>query len=79
MLEVGKLFASYVVLFISNANKFKVPMGLDAANLQTPILMHLEDKVRLPDHNLVVGTQRNLIPSVYRLCDINLKVEVTYS
>ena len=54
-------------------------MGLDAENLQTPILMHLEDKVRLPDHNLVVGTQRNLIPSVYRLCHINLKVEVTYS
>ena len=54
-------------------------MGLDAANLQTPILMHLEDKVRLPDHNFVVGTRRNLIPTVYRLCDINLKVEVTYS
>ena len=41
--------------------------------------MHLEYKVRLPDHNFEVGTQRNLIPSVYGVCNINLKVEVNYS
>ena len=79
MLEVGNLFGSHFVLFISNDNKVKVLLGLTAANLQTPILIHLEYKVRLPDHNFVVGTRHNLIPSVCGVCDINFNVEVTYS
>ena len=40
--------------------------------------MHLEYKVKLPDHSFVVATRHKLNPSVYGICDVNLKGEVTY-
>ena len=67
------------MLFVSNDDKARVPLGLAAASLPSPILMHLEYKVRLPDHDFVVGARHKLIPSVYGICDINAKGEVTYS
>ena len=79
MFKVGKLFGFHAVWFTSSNNKVKVPLVLAALTLPAPILMHLEYKVRLPDHNVLVGTPHNLIPSVYGNCDINLKGEVTYS
>ena len=78
MFKVGKLFGFRTVWFTSNNNKVKVPLVLAALTLPAPILMHLEYKVRLPDHNIVVGTPHNLVRSVYGVCDINLKGEVTY-
>ena len=78
MFKVGKLFGFRTVWFTSNNNKVKVPLVLAALTLPATILMHLEYKVRLPDHNIVVGTPHNLIRSVYGVCDINLKGEVTY-
>ena len=42
MREVAKLFGPHAVLFISNDDKAKVPMGLAAATLQAPLLMHLK-------------------------------------
>ena len=79
MFKVGKLFGFRAVWLTSNNNKVKVPLVLAALTLPAPILMHLEYKVRLPDHNIVVGTPHNLIPSLYGVCHINLKGEVTYS
>ena len=38
---------------------------MTAAKAQTPILMHLEYKVRLPDHDWMVGPHHKLTPSVY--------------
>lgn len=78
MFKVGKPFGFRTVWFTSNNNKGKVPLVLTALTLPATILMHLEYKVRLPDHNIVVGTPHNLIRSVYGVCDINLKGEVTY-
>ena len=78
MREVAKLFALYTVLFISNDDKAKDPLGLAAPTLQAPLLMHLEYKVKLPDHSFVVATRHKLNPSVYGICDVNLKGEVTY-
>lgn len=79
MLKVGKLFGFRTVLFILNNNKVKVPLVLAPTTLLAPILMHLEYKVRLPDLNIVMGTRRNLIPSVYGVCNIKLNADVTYS
>ena len=79
MCEVAKLFGPHAVLFISNDDKVKVSLGLAAATLQAPLLMPLEYKTRLPDHSFVVATRHKLNPSVYGVCDINLKGEVTYS
>ena len=65
--------------FIFNDEKAKIPLGLAAATLQASLLMHLEYKVKLTDHSFVVATHHKLNPSVYGICDVNLKGEVTYS
>lgn len=59
------------VIVISQDDKSRVPIGLAAANKQAPILMHLDYKIRLPDHDWVIAPQCKLIPSVY--AGINIK------
>ena len=44
MREVAKLFSPHAVLFISNDDKVKVPLGLAAATLQAPLLVHLDTR-----------------------------------
>ena len=39
----------------------------------------MEYKVRLPDHNFVVGPRQTLIPSVYGVCKIKENIELSYS
>ena len=56
-----------------------MPLGLAAASLQTPILMYMECKVRLSDHNFVVGIRHTLIPSVYVVYEIKENGELSYS
>ena len=41
--------------------------------------MHLEYKVRLPDHNVAIGDRHKLIPSVYGACDVYSSGIVLYS
>lgn len=53
------------VLFISQDDKARVPIGLTAANKQAPLLMHMEYRVKLPDHDWVIAERHKLIPSVY--------------
>lgn len=43
------------VIFLSQDDKTRVPLGITAANNETPILMHLEYRVKLPDHDWVVA------------------------
>lgn len=50
---------------IAQDDKACVPMGITAANKQSPILMHVEYKVKLPDHDYVVAPSYKLIPSVW--------------
>ena len=79
-MSISELLGSNVVNFLSNDDKARVALGLAAASLQAPILMHLDYRVRLPDHDFVIGTKHKLIPSVYGLCDIAPKDgRVTYS
>lgn len=44
----------------------RVPIGKTAANKQSPLLMHLDYRVRLPHHDWVVADKHKLIPSVIR-------------
>ncbi|XP_062556883.1 uncharacterized protein LOC134221713 [Armigeres subalbatus] len=53
------------VIFLSQDDKAKVPIGLTAANKQAPLMMHLEYRVRLPDHDWVIAPKHKLTPSVY--------------
>jgi len=45
-------------------------MGMTAAKSQAPILMHLEYKVKLPDHDWAVGSGHKLTPSVYAAIEV---------
>ena len=51
--------------FISQDDKAHIPLGLTAANKQAPILMHMDYKVRLADHDFVIAPKHKLTPSVY--------------
>ena len=53
------------VCFLSQDDKAKVPIGLTAANKQAPLLMHLEYRVSLPDHDWVIAAKHKLTPLVY--------------
>lgn len=53
------------VCLLSQDDKSRVPIGLKAAQKQSPLLMHLEYKVTLPDHDWVIAERHKLIPSVY--------------
>ena len=48
----------------------RIPLGLPAADLQAPILMYMECKVKLIDHEFEVGPQDKLIPCVYGICEV---------
>lgn len=61
--------ASYLgpdeVFYLSQDDKARVPLGITAAHKQSSILMHMEYRVTLPDHDWVVAQKHKLIPSVY--------------
>ena len=70
MKEACSLMGSKVCNFLSCDDKPRVPIGLTAANKQAPLLMHMEYKIKLPDHDFVIATKHKLIPSVYGICKI---------
>ncbi|CAH1107934.1 unnamed protein product [Psylliodes chrysocephalus] len=53
------------VFFLSMDDKARVALGIIAANDQVPILMHLDYRVKLPDHDFEVAVKHKLISSVY--------------
>lgn len=65
MNELASSFGNDEVALISQDDKCRVPIGITAAKEQAPILMHMEYRVTLPDHDWVVGERHKLIPSVY--------------
>ena len=58
------------VFFGSLDDKARVPIGLTAAHKQAPLIMHMEYKVALPDHDWVVAAKHKLIPSVFAAINI---------
>jgi hypothetical protein len=63
--ELASMLGPNEVCFVSQDDKARVPIGLTAANKQSPLLMHVEYRVSLPDHDWVVAAGHKLIPSVY--------------
>lgn len=61
----SSFFGLKQVCFLSQDDKARVPLGLSAANKQSPMLMHVEYRVKLMYHDFVVGNKHKLIPSVY--------------
>ena len=69
--EICSMFGPDSCFYLSLDDKAKVPLGLAAATKQSPILMHLDYQVRLPDHDFLVASRHKLIPSVYAACIID--------
>ena len=59
------LMGSKNVAILGKDDKALIPLGIPAANKQSPLLMCMEYPVRLPDHTFVVSTKHKLILSVY--------------
>ncbi|CAG8736863.1 35170_t:CDS:2 [Gigaspora margarita] len=59
--EIVSLLESQSVLIIFQDNKARIPLGLAIANKQAPILMRVEYRVELPDHNWIIAKKHKLI------------------
>lgn len=62
--SLASLLGPKQVMYLSQDDKARVQIGVIAANKQSPILMHTEYRVILPDHNFVMANKHKLIPSV---------------
>lgn len=67
------------VNFLSIDDKAQVPLAMAAATIQSPVIMHMKYRVRLPDHDFPVGERHKLIPSVYGLCNVKPFEGISYS
>ena len=79
MKNLDPLFGPDALMYLSIDDKARIPLGLAAANKQSPILMHLDYKIRLSDHDFVIGGRHKLIPSVYAECNVQKNGKVSYS
>ena len=62
--EKTYLLGQHEVAFISQDTKARAPIGL-TENKQSPLMMHAEYNIRLPDHDYVKAAGHNLISDVY--------------
>lgn len=63
--ELASIMGPKNILIVSQDDKARVPLGITAAKFQSPLIMHVDFKVILDDHDFVVGGRHKLIPSVY--------------
>ena len=68
--ELAVLMGKNNVAIVDKDDKAHIPLGIPAANKQSPILIAMEYPVILPDHNFVVSTKHKLIISVYATREI---------
>ena len=61
------------VAFHSQDDKANVPIGLTAENKQTPLVMHVEYKLKFLDHDFAVAKQYKMVPSV--IGDMHVKAK----
>ena len=80
MQALESLFGPDAILYLSNDDKARVAIGITAANKQASMVMNVEYKVRLLDHDFCIAPRHTLIPSVYAVCNIDPKDgSTTYS
>lgn len=51
--------------FLSQDDKARVPIGITAAKEQQSLVMHVDYRLKLPDHDFMIGERHKLTPSVY--------------
>ena len=67
---IASIFGPEECMLLSMDDKANVKIGVVAANKQTAMCMHMEYKIRLPNHDYVVGPKHTLTPSVYAFLQI---------
>ncbi|CAF0723868.1 unnamed protein product [Adineta steineri] len=77
--DLASIFGNECVLYLSQDDKCKVPIGLPAARVQAPMLMHLDYRIRLPDHDWTVAPRHQLTPSVYAVCLLSEDGDLSHS
>ena len=77
--ELTSLFSDENVFFLSADDKARVLLGLPVLKKQTAILMHLDYRVKLPDHDFPIGGKHKLIPSVCAACEKNKDGSIGYN
>ncbi|CAF3108249.1 unnamed protein product [Rotaria sp. Silwood2] len=77
--DLASVFGNDCVFYLSQDDKCKVPLGLPAAKIQAPMLMHLDYRVHLPDHDWIVAPRHQLTPSVYAACILSEDGDLSYS
>ena len=65
--ELASLFGPTVSAFIGQDDKAHVPIGIAAANKQTPLLMNVKYQVQLLDHDFVIASKHKPTPTVIGL------------
>lgn len=74
-LEKGAGFLDLAeVIFHSQDNKAKVLIGLTAANRRAPLVMHVEYKVKLPNHDFITAMQNKLVPLIIGDMQVSLQM-----
>jgi hypothetical protein len=68
--QIASMLGPKEVIFMSQDDKARVSIGVTAAVKQKQMLMHLQYRVSLPDHDWVKASKHKLIPSVYGLMEI---------
>ena len=69
--ELASLLGPTEVTFLSQDDKARVPIGITAASKQAPMIMHMEYRVKLSDHDFVLAPKHKLVPSVIASVSIN--------
>ena len=84
MKDMASLFGTENVFVLSVDDKAEVLIGVTTVAKQSPLVMHVNYEVSLPDHDFVKATKHKLTPSGYAACKIcatSSKVipEISYS
>lgn len=53
------------MIFLCQDDKAKISLGLTAAKKQAPMMMHLDYRILLSDHDFVIANKHKMTPSVY--------------
>ncbi|CAF1397769.1 unnamed protein product, partial [Didymodactylos carnosus] len=59
---IASILGNDAVLYLSEDDKCRIPMGVPAAQKQSAILMSMKIQIKLPDHDFVVATKHKLVP-----------------
>ncbi|CAF0991460.1 unnamed protein product [Didymodactylos carnosus] len=76
--DLAGIFGNDCVLFMAQDDKCKIPIGMPAAKIQAPMLMHLDYALRASDHDWTQAPKHQLTPSVYAACIINPEGDMSY-